>query len=117
MQPYIPADQERGDAYRARLGLASVDQARAVDHPFMGSHITGQCLVCEQQQPSPRHGDIHFVERGFFACDPGGVGGVHAPMSQRTIRRQHVSCPSCLVVLAAAEAVRRAGAGVVGGAD
>jgi hypothetical protein len=107
-RPYIPTDAERGAAYRAQLGLASIEQARTVDHPFQGSFIRGECFVCEQTQPSPRHGPIHFMDSGSFACDPGARAGVNAPMFQRTRRREFASCPGCVVVLAAAEILARA---------
>jgi hypothetical protein len=102
-RPYIPTDAECGAAYRAKLGLASIEQARAVDHPFQGSFIRGECFVCWQPQPSPRHGPIHFMHNGSFACDPGNRDGVQAPMYRRTRRREFVSCPGCIVVLDATE--------------
>jgi hypothetical protein len=100
-RPYIPTDQERGVSYRERLGIASIEQARAVEHPFMGSHITGMCFVCWQSQPSPRHGPIHFIAGGEFACDLRVTADATVPMSQRTRRRENASCPACLAVLAA----------------
>jgi len=99
--PYIPTEQECGAAWRDLLNLTSIEQARNTDHRFMGSHVRGWCFVCEQHQHAAVHGPIHFVARGEFACDPGGEGGITAPLSQRTRRPDQVSCPGCVVVLQA----------------
>lgn len=100
--PYIPTDAELGAAYRAELGLASVEQACAVDHPFRGSHVRGVCFVCEQPQSSQRHGTVHLIAHGEFACDPGNRRKMRVPMARRTRRPEHANCPGCLAVLAAA---------------
>jgi hypothetical protein len=101
-QPYIPTDAARGAAYRDELGLASIEQARAVDHPFRGSHVRGVCFVCEQPQSSERHGTVHFIAHGEFACDPGDRLGLRIPLDRRTRHPQQANCPGCLAVLAAA---------------
>ena len=101
-KPYIPTDEERGAAYRAEFGIASIEQARLVDHRFRGSHVRGVCFLCWQPQSSGRHGTVHFIAGGEYACDPGDRLGLRIPLERRTRHPQQANCPGCLAVLAAA---------------
>jgi hypothetical protein len=94
--PYIPTEAECGASWRGDLGLTSVEHARAVNHPFRGSHIRGWCFMCEQTQPTDVHGTIHLVNDGDFACDPDRKLDLQVPMPQRTRQREFASCSGCL---------------------